>query len=192
MAFENDDNFDKESYVGVNERLTEFYKKHPEGRVETSVTVVGDGIIVKASLYRKAEDTLPAATGHSFLTDMAGDKVGEYTETVAVGRGLALMGFRVEKSIASSQEMNRFQENKEAKKETKERKPRGAKKDEFQQDLDRQAAAGLKTGGAPTEPVDEHASDIGAGTPASAPVEEPKLRANRFRLPQRQSQQANG
>lgn len=187
MGFENTDNFDKESYVGVNERLMEFYKKHPEGRIETSVTVVGDGIIVKAALYRNQNDTAPASTGHSFLTDIEGDKVGEYTETVAVGRALALMGFRVEKSIASSQEITRFQENKE-KKETKERKPRGSKKDEFQQDLDRQAEAGLKTGGTTTEVVDEHASDIGPGSP----VEEPKLRANRFRLPKREEQQANG
>jgi len=167
MAFENDENFDKESYVGVNERLLDFYKKHPEGRVETSVTVVGDGIIVKASLYRKPEDIIAAATGHSFLTDIAGDKVGEYTETVAVGRALAFMGFRVEKAIASAQEITRYNKAKGGeKKETKETK----KKDEERAET---LAKASDDGQEEKKEVEE------------APKEQPTLRANKFRLPSR-------
>ena len=113
MSFNND--FDVESYVKVNTRLIEFWTKYPEGRIETSVAWYAGDYVLEARLYRDQKDTLPAATGHSFLEGLGGDKVGEYTETVAVGRALALMGFQVEKSIASSEEMGRFKKRQDSK-----------------------------------------------------------------------------
>lgn len=107
MGFNNND-FDAESYVKVNVRLQEFWAKYPQGRLETEVGYNDGVLIVMARLYRTAEEKSPFATGHSFLQGLDGEKVGEYTETVAVGRALALAGFKVEKSIASSEEMVRF------------------------------------------------------------------------------------
>lgn len=136
MGFKNsDDNFDKSTYVGVNTRLESFKKKNPESRVITEATVVDGVLIMKCSLYKDAQATTPMATGHSFLDgeDMD-EKVGEYTETVAVGRALAFAGEQIEKSIATSEEMDRFKDlkgNKEdsdeesEEKEEQESKPRG-------------------------------------------------------------------
>ncbi len=109
MSFRNDDNFDSESYVKVNTRLEEFWQKNPKGRVETGYQLVDGVLIMEARLYREGEER-PAATGHSFLDSLSGEKVGEYTETVAVGRALALMGFRIEKSLASGEEMSRWKQ----------------------------------------------------------------------------------
>lgn len=114
MGF-NDKDFDAESYVKVNERLQEFWKDHPKGRLETEVGLNDGVLIVMARLYRDKEDR-PFATGHSFLEGLSGEKVGEYTETVAVGRALALAGYKVEKSIASSEEMKRFSNRRASKK----------------------------------------------------------------------------
>lgn len=125
MSFQNNDNFDSESYVRVNTRLQEFHEKYPNGRVWTGYNLAPTGVLImRAELYREANDTLPAATGHSFLESLAGDKVGEYTETVAVGRALAMMGFQIEKSLASGEEMNRFKNRQEAKKEEAPREPK--------------------------------------------------------------------
>lgn len=116
MSFRNDDDFDSESYVRVNTRLEEFWAKYPEGRLITDAVEMQDGKMkIVASLFRDAKDEKPASTGHAFLLAFDGDKVGEYTETVAVGRALALMGFQVEKSIATAEEMQRFKENKNKK-----------------------------------------------------------------------------
>lgn len=119
MSFRNDDDFDSSTYVRVNTRLMEFHKEHPKGRVETSY-VLQDGVLVmRAALYRDEKDTLPAATGHAFLESLTGEKVGEYTETVAVGRALALMGYSIEKSLASGEEMARFKDRQDTKKPEK-------------------------------------------------------------------------
>lgn len=114
MSFENDREFNSEAYVKVNVRLMQFWAKHPEGRIETDAEIVGSGLIVKAKLFKDSTDR-PISTGHAFLEDMSGDKVGEYTETVAIGRALAIAGFSVEKSIASGEEMKRFSDRQDRK-----------------------------------------------------------------------------
>jgi hypothetical protein len=118
-----DGDFDLESYVSVNTRLVEFWKRFSEGRIETDFDVIDGRLIMTAKIYKEKGDTQPSSVGHAFLDSLDGDKVGEYTETVAVGRALALLGFQVEKSIASAEEMDRFQK-KQAKSEADAREPR--------------------------------------------------------------------
>jgi hypothetical protein len=113
VNFRKDDSFDAESYVKVNVRLMEFWEAYPEGRIETQAEIIGEGLVVKALLYMDQSSEKPFATGHAFLPNLDGDKVGEYTETVAVGRALAFKGFRVEKSIASGEEMQRWHDRKQ-------------------------------------------------------------------------------
>lgn len=116
MGFEVSDDFDANTYVRVNDRLNEFWDKHPGGAIVTTHSFSANGILVmKAEIYKNASDTHPSGTGHGFSTDIDGDKVGEFTETVAVGRALANMGFKIEKSIASSEEMNKFNKKRRAK-----------------------------------------------------------------------------
>lgn len=123
MSFRNDDDFDSASYVKVNVRLKQFHAEHKNGRVDTSYAFHEGAMVMKAALYRDVKDEHPAATGHAFLERLDGDKVGEYTETVAVGRALAMMGYEIEKSLASGEEMNRFKERQETKKEEKKATP---------------------------------------------------------------------
>lgn len=122
MSFRNDDDFDAQSYVKVNVRLKQFWEKYPEGRVETNCHQYDNQLTFTARLFRKQEDVSPASTGHAF-SELNGEKVGEYTETVAVGRALALMGFSVEKSIASAEEMKKWHETQQAKTEKKDAAP---------------------------------------------------------------------
>lgn len=112
---------DLDNYVKVNERIAEFRETYKEGFITTFRGDAKDGIAFKAVVFRNAEELahyatcdIAPATGHSFLHDDArgDDKVEEYTETVAVGRALAILGFKVEKAIASAEEMEQFQNTK--------------------------------------------------------------------------------
>ena len=124
MGFQaNKDNFDESSYVKVNERLQEFWTKYPEGYISTFRSEAKNGIIFKTVLCRNemdarlfSESGVASSTGHAYLPDsMKGEKVEEYCETVSLGRALAILGFKVEKSIASGEEMAQFARQKEAK-----------------------------------------------------------------------------
>lgn len=127
MSFGNgsSDNFDLESYKKVNERLSDFRKEHPQGQISSFRTETKDGVSFKTIIVRNydeaivyAQSSIAASTGHSFLPNYArdNDKVEEYAETVSVGRALAMLGYGVEKSIASSEEMSQFQRNTQARK----------------------------------------------------------------------------
>ncbi len=110
------ENFDSSTYVGVNERLSAFRKKYPEGSLTTFRNEVEGGVSFKAVVFRNKDEAtlfteagIAASSGHSFLPgEMEGEKVEEYAETVSVGRALALLGFGVERSIASSEEMEQY------------------------------------------------------------------------------------
>lgn len=122
MSFKNDDNFDAANYVRVNDRLRSFRAKYEEGFETTFRTETEKGVSFKALLFRNkaeaelyASSEIAAATGHSFLPhELSGDKVEEYCETVALGRALAKLGFGVEKGLASAEEMEQFERNKQA------------------------------------------------------------------------------
>jgi hypothetical protein len=58
-----------QDYVTVAERIEAFYRKFPEGRIITHI-VEHDAergfILIRAEIYRNADDALPAATGHAY------------------------------------------------------------------------------------------------------------------------------
>ena len=121
MALKNNTDFDAESYVKVNERLSNFRRDNPQGVITTfRVEAQNGGIVYKAVVCRNGQEVqlfgntgLAAATGHAFLAkeDREDSKVEEFTETVAVGRALAMLGYQVEKSITSSEEMVKFEKS---------------------------------------------------------------------------------
>ena len=91
LPFDND-------YAPVAERITLFYAKHPTGRLITELVRRNDRYVVfKALAYRAAGDTDPAATG--WAEERFGDgeindvACLENTETSAIGRALANLGF---------------------------------------------------------------------------------------------------
>lgn len=175
MGFKNDDNFDSQSYVKVNDRLASFKAKYPESRIVTSADVLDGVLIMKAELFKDDKSTTPMATGHSFLTDIdSGDKVGEYTETVAVGRALAFAGEQVEKSIATAEEMDRF---------NKSRSNTESEEDDEESEVEEsRTAAGRRN---PTSSKNVADSEEDDEEEEQAPVES-KPRARRgFKLPSR-------
>lgn len=118
------DDFDLAAYKGVHERIAEFRTQYPNGYISTfRVDVIG-GVSFKAVVCKDANDAanymlygVAPATGHSFLygeTRAAVEKVEEFAETVAIGRALAILGYGVEKGIATSEEMAQFNRNKQA------------------------------------------------------------------------------
>lgn len=99
-----------QDYVMVNERITEFYSKFPDGRITTEIISNELGqIIFKAYVYKRFEDTVPSATGHAMEKEgnsfINKNSHVENCETSAVGRALALMGLSIKKSIASYEEV---------------------------------------------------------------------------------------
>ncbi|MFN2399800.1 MAG: hypothetical protein ABR543_14365 [Gemmatimonadaceae bacterium] len=104
--------FNLENYAPVADRIQLFYEKFPTGRI-TSNLVARDGkeIVFRAAVYRAEEDPRPAATG------WASERIGdgdinivaclENTETSAIGRALANLGFTGSKNRASREEMEK-------------------------------------------------------------------------------------
>ena len=97
-------------YVMVNERIMEFYTKYPEGRITTEiVSNEGGQITFKASIFKNYEDESPSSTGHAMEKEgnsfINKNSHVENCETSAVGRGLALLGISIKKSIASFEEV---------------------------------------------------------------------------------------
>ena len=96
-------------YIEVNVRIMKFYEKYPEGRILTEIVKWENEVIVmKATAYRDEKD-IPAATGYAYEKEGSSfiNKTSalENCETSAVGRCLAILGFEIKKSVASSEEV---------------------------------------------------------------------------------------
>jgi hypothetical protein len=102
--------FDPARYAPVAERITHFYSAYPSGRIVTElVSRAGGEVVFRASVYREPSDTGPAATGWASEREGDGDvnQVAclENTETSAVGRALANLGFTASRLRPSAEEM---------------------------------------------------------------------------------------
>src|SRR5689334_7595259 len=103
-----------QDYVTVAERIEKFYERYPEGRLITHI-VEHDAergfILMRAEVYRNADDAMPAATGLAYELKTEGyvqrTSYIEVGETSAVGRALAMAGFEVRRGIASREEMEK-------------------------------------------------------------------------------------
>ena len=107
-----DSYFNPEQYATVAERIELFYSRYPLGRINTELVSRNDGeITFKAFVFRDASDPFPAASG------WASERIGdgdinmvaclENTETSAVGRALANLGFVASAKRASREEMEK-------------------------------------------------------------------------------------
>lgn len=103
-------------YAKVNDRLLEFRQDNPKGSIVTSFQLVTDRIIFKSHIVKDRGDVTSAeATGHATGKDDGSEKVFEKLETIATGRALALLGYGAKGEIASSEEMEEFLADKQAK-----------------------------------------------------------------------------
>ncbi|HLB11114.1 MAG TPA: hypothetical protein VK617_16360, partial [Gemmatimonadaceae bacterium] len=90
--------YDLERYAPVARRITLFYERYPAGRIITTlIERDARAVVFRARVYRAAEDTHPAATGWALEREGDGDVNAvaclENTETSAIGRALANLGF---------------------------------------------------------------------------------------------------
>src|SRR5918911_4324440 len=94
--------FDPAAYAPVAERIRLFWEAFPEGRIVTRlVSRTEHDVVFEARIYRCAADLRPAATGWAAEREGDGDvnlvACLENTETSAVGRALANLGFTAAK-----------------------------------------------------------------------------------------------
>jgi pyruvoyl-dependent arginine decarboxylase (PvlArgDC) len=104
--------YDLAAYATVAERIRLFYERHPLGRIQTElVSRTSNEVIFKALVYRTPEDELPSATGWAAEREGDGEinlvACLENTETSAVGRALANLGFTASRERPSAEEMRK-------------------------------------------------------------------------------------
>jgi len=103
---------DLSDYALVADRITLFYERYPEGRIVTELHSRADReITFRALVYRSVAEVLPAATGWASEREGDGEinRVAclENTETSAVGRALANLGFTASSRRPSREEMEK-------------------------------------------------------------------------------------
>lgn len=96
-------------YAYVADRLKQFREDCPNGLIETTPTLTDNNQIIFSArvLKDKNKPESGEATGHAF-NKMGDPKVFEKTETQALGRALALLGYLASGEIASAEEMEDF------------------------------------------------------------------------------------
>src|SRR5687768_1763385 len=104
--------FDPTAYAPVAERIRLFWESFPNGRITTRlVSRTEHDVVFEARVYRSAADSEPAATGWAAEREGDGDVNAvaclENTETSAVGRALANLGFTAAKERPSAEEMQK-------------------------------------------------------------------------------------
>lgn len=107
-----DGSFDPAGYATVAQRIELFYRNHPNGRIGTDlVNRDAASVTFKASVYRNDTDLAPAATGWATEREGDGDintvACLENTETSAIGRALANLGFTASVQRPSIEEMRK-------------------------------------------------------------------------------------
>lgn len=104
--------FSADQYATVAERIEQFYSRYGDGRITTELISRSNGeITFKALVYRTSEESPPAATGWASEREGDGDINAvaclENTETSAVGRALANLGFTASSRRPSREEMEK-------------------------------------------------------------------------------------
>ena len=107
--------FDRENYIGVQERITQFWSEYPDGRIWTDMKSLPDEwdqVVFFAAVYKHKDDPHPAATGWDAAAKGSGGANNTAwhanCETSAIGRALANMGYaKTSDERASREEMER-------------------------------------------------------------------------------------
>jgi hypothetical protein len=110
--------FDPSRYATVAERIALFYRSHPNGRILTElVNRDAESVTFKALVFRGDGDTVPAATGWATEREGDGDintvACLENTETSAIGRALANLGYTASRERPSVEEMRKAARSRE-------------------------------------------------------------------------------
>jgi len=106
--------FDLSEYETVEQRLSRFWKAHPEGRVLTDLVFHDERrFIVKAEIYFDRDDMTPVASGYAEeivgASPVNRTSALENGETSSIGRALANCGFASEGKRPSRSEMEKVE-----------------------------------------------------------------------------------
>ena len=106
--------FDLSEYETVEQRLTRFWKAHPEGRVLTDLVFHDERrFIIKAEIYFDRDDMTGVASGYAEeivgASPVNRTSALENGETSAIGRALANCGFASEGKRPSRSEMDKVE-----------------------------------------------------------------------------------
>lgn len=108
--------FGDKDYSLVPARLLKFREANPRGSIKTTPKFNEDGSLEFQAyiLKDKADSNSADATGSAFYTAKEMQKVKAYEklETISVGRALSLLGYLNDGQIASSEEMEEFEDYK--------------------------------------------------------------------------------
>ncbi len=120
--------FNLDEYTTVRERVIEFWKRYPNGRIETEILDWSDKrFIVGARLYREATDDKPFSTGfaHEVITDRGVNKdfALENGVTSAIGVACGHANIGIDKHKPSQEEMKKVVAAKQPKPSIQEVKP---------------------------------------------------------------------
>lgn len=123
--------YDLDRYAPVARRITLFYERYPAGRIITTlVERDASAVVFRARIYRAADDANPAATGWALEREGDGDVNAvaclENTETSAIGRALANLGFTASTERPSREEMVRVARARQAPQRVAVARPRTA------------------------------------------------------------------
>lgn len=103
--------FNPAEYALVADRITAFYAEYPTGRIITKLMSRDRDVVFRAAVYRSADDRVPAATGWASEREGDGEinlyACVENTETSAIGRALANLGFTASLKRPSREEMQK-------------------------------------------------------------------------------------
>ncbi|HJU90567.1 MAG TPA: hypothetical protein VJ672_14350 [Gemmatimonadaceae bacterium] len=107
-----DPTFELGDYALVADRISMFYERYPRGRIVTHLVSRTDAeVTFRAAVYRESEDREPSATGWASERQGDGDvnlvACLENTETSAIGRALANLGFTASRRRPSREEMEK-------------------------------------------------------------------------------------
>jgi hypothetical protein len=103
---------DLRDYALVADRIALFYAQYPNGQIHTEIVSRSSSeTVVRASVYRSDEDFRPSATGLAAEREGDGEintvACLENTETSAIGRALANLGFLASRQRPSVEEMQK-------------------------------------------------------------------------------------
>lgn len=95
-------------YAEVNQRIKAFRMIYPQGRIETELVSIENGICIFKAIVASEEDQV-LGIGHAYEKEGSSfiNKTSyiENCETSAVGRALGMAGFGIDTSIRSAEEM---------------------------------------------------------------------------------------
>lgn len=103
-------NIKGKDYVEVNERVKAWWNLCENGKIETDILSLENGVVViKAKVYEDRTDNEPRATGIAYEKEgtsfINSTSYIENCETSAIGRALGNAGIGIDTSIASAEEV---------------------------------------------------------------------------------------